>query len=128
MSVTVFGQLRWSKGTWLFRPDDVDVLLRVHPIPAPDTTGFRAAHVVGRLKVTAGALRPGTGPDGVFPRTGIPATLHGIVRERSGDELVIDVGVPILVAYVDGVSTIGLAADAAVQVDVDVDRGVQLLL
>jgi hypothetical protein len=131
VNTTVPGQLRWSKGAWLFRPDvaapgDDAPLLRVQPVPAPETAGFRAARVVARLQVTAHAVERSAGPAGLAPRTGIPTTLRGVVVGRDGGALVVDVGFPVVVVV--GAGEGDAPVGAGVVVDVDVDAGVRCLL
>lgn len=118
------GQLRWSKGAWLFRPEALDVLLRVQPTPAPDAEGFLSRDVRARLQVTARAIHRGKAPALVEPRTGIPAEISGVVLAHAGEALLVDAGVPILVLG-DGRGTV---VGDAVSIEVDVDAGVRCLL
>jgi len=111
------GTLRLSKGAWLFRPDAVDVLLRVSPTPEPSMEGFFSRPVRARLSVTGHAH----GTDGapvIEPRTGVPDRIGGRVVDVADDQIVIDAGVPFLV------SGVAAAVGDSVTVSVDVDAGV----
>lgn len=115
------GTLRLSKGAWLFRPDDVDVLLRVAPSPEPSPAGFLSRPVEATLSVT-GRAKPSAGAPGIEPRTGVPERLVGRVVDVAADAIVIDAGVPMVV--VGGTGAVG----ETVVVDVDVAAGVACVL
>jgi hypothetical protein len=116
------GTLRLSKGVWLFRPDAVDVLLRVEPTPPPSTEGFLSRPVEailsvrGEATVTDGAAR-------IEPRTGVPQRVVGRVLAVADDSLVVDAGIPLVVVVAGGGGARATVGDV-VEVDVDVDAGV----
>jgi hypothetical protein len=115
------GTLRLSKGAWLFRPDDVDLLLRVTPSPEPSPAGFLSRPVEATLSVT-GRARAGSGAPGMEPRTGVPERVIGRVVDVAADAIVVDAGVPVVVMGTTG------AIGETVVVDVDVDAGVGCVL
>lgn len=116
------GTLRLSKGAWLFRPDAVDVLLRVTPSPEPAPEGFLSRPVEATLSVT-GHARPGDGAPAIEPRTGVPERLVGRIVDVAADAIVVDAGVPVVVMGAGG----GAVGDSVV-VAVDVDAGVGCVL
>lgn len=118
----VVGLLREAKGAWVFRPDGVDVLLRVTPLPPP-AAGTMQLHIEARLLVLAAAVRraPSSSSSSLSPRTGVPTRLVGSVVGGGGETLIVDAGV---VVCVDGVRG-AFAPGDVVDVDVDVDAGVR---
>jgi hypothetical protein len=118
---SVPGALRASKGAWLFRPDALDVLWRVTPLPLPTTpalsTPLRARLVVLAMRVR----RSSSDAPSSSPRTGVPARLCGPVVAGGGGTLVVDVGVPVVVDGVQGVFAVG----DVVEVDVDEHAGMR---
>jgi hypothetical protein len=109
------GALRASKGAWLFRPDALDVLWRVSPLPVP-TTAAPSTSVRARLVVLAARVRRSSSPTpAVTPRTGVPTHLCGPVVAGGGGTLVVDVGVPVVVDGVQGSFVVG----DVVEVEVD---------
>ena len=121
----VDGQLRLSKGAWLFRPAALDVLLRVEPAPAPAREGFLARDVRARLAVSPTAVRRAPAPVSIAPRTGVPEEIAGVVCAREGDDLVVDAGIRVVVR---GAARDGPAIGEPVVVDVDTAHGVRCVL
>ena len=120
-SALVPGALRASKGAWLFRPDALDVLWRVTPLPPP-TMAAPSTSIHARLVVLASRVRRSSAiTASCSPRTGVPARLAGPVVADGGGTLVVDVGVPVVVDGVQGVFVVG----EAVEVDVDEDAGMR---
>jgi len=115
------GALRFSKGAWLFRPDALDVLWRVTPLPQPETTA-PSTSIRARLVVLAARVRRSASTTAAAtPRTGVPERLVGAVVGGGGSTLVVDVGVPVVVDGVAGAFVVG----AVVEVDVDDDTGLR---
>jgi hypothetical protein len=115
------GALRSSKGAWLFRPDALDVLWRVTPLPLPETTALSTS-IRARLVVLAARVwRSSSTTAAATPRTGVPERLVGTVVGGGGSTLVVDVGVPVVVDGVPGAFSLG----DVVEVDVDDDAGVR---
>ena len=119
------GALRASKGAWLFRPDALDVLWRVTPLPPPSSSAPSSA-IRARLVVLAARARRAPGdapavPARATPRTGMPTQLTGPVVGGGGSTLVVDVGVPVVVDGVPGAFAVG----DVVAIDVDVDVGLR---
>lgn len=115
------GTLRLSKGTWLFAPDGVDLLLRVVPRPEPSPEGFFSRPVQARLELRARAHRAG-GTLAIEPRTGVPERVVGRVAVAGGASFVLDAGI----AFV--VHGVGAVAGDVVEVDVDTNAGVACVL
>jgi hypothetical protein len=114
------GALRASKGAWLFRPDALDVLWRVAPLP-PSASPALSTPVRARLVVLAARVRrSSSSTKAATPRTGVPARLVGPVVAGGGATLVVDVGVPLVVDGVVGAFAVGDV------VEVDVDEGAGL--
>ena len=117
------GALRASKGAWLFRPDALDVLWRVTPLPPPSSSAL-STPVRARLVVLAGRVRrSSSSTKAATPRTGIPTTLVGPVVAGGGATLVVDVGVPLVVDGVVGAFAVG----DVVEVDVDDGAGLRCI-
>lgn len=118
------GALRASKGAWLFRPEVLDVLWRVTPLPPPQTavpsTSIRARLIV----LAARVRRSSTTAPSSSPRTGVPARLCGPVVAGGGGTLVVDVGVPVVVDGVHGAFMVG----DVVEVDVDEAAGMRCVV
>jgi len=114
------GTLRLSKGAWLFRPDAVDVLLRVEPTPPPSPEGFLSRPVEAILSVR-GEATVADGAPRIEPRTGVPQRVTGRVLAVADDSLVVDAGIPLVVVV--GVGARATVGDV-VGIDVDVDAGV----
>ena len=116
------GTLRLSKGVWLFRPDAVDVLLRVEPTPPPSPEGFLSRPVEVSLSVRGEAVVADGAPR-IEPRTGIPQRVTGRVLAVADDRLVVDAGIPLVIVVVAGGGARATVGDV-VDVNVDVDAGV----
>ena len=116
------GALRLSKGTWLFAPDGVDVLLRVDPRPAPSMEGFFSQPVRARLEVQARSSSAGGAAPVIEPRTGVPDRIAGRVVAIEGGAVIIDAGIPFAVGGV--VAAVGDGVDVVV----DIDAGVTCVL
>jgi hypothetical protein len=111
------GSLRASKGAWLFRPDALDVLWRVTPLP-PQSTAAPSTLIRARLVLLAARVRRSASTTTeAIPRTGMPEHLRGPVVAGGGGTLVVDVGIPLVVDGVQGAFLVGDVVD----VDVDVE-------
>jgi len=116
------GTLRLSKGVWLFRPDAVDVLLRVEPTPPPSPAGFLSRPVEATLSVRGRAI-VGDGVPRIEPRTGVPERVAGRVIAVADDSVVVDAGVPLVVMG----ATAAVGDEVLVAVDVDAGVGCALV-